>query len=614
LFDNGTMPLSIEDYALIGDCRTAALVGRDGSMDWLCLPRFDAGACFAALLGDAQHGRWLIAPAHEVSRVRRRYRDGTLVLETEFETHEGTIRVTDCMPLSNERVDVVRVVEGLRGRIAVAMELIIRFDYGSVVPWVRRPDHALLATAGPDTLELHTEVSLRSEGMKTFAEFSVGRGEKRSFTLNYRRSYEATYSAIDPERAVEDTESAWRTWVGRSTYRGRWRDAVTRSLITLKALTYARTGGMIAAPTTSLPEQSGGVRNWDYRYCWLRDATFTLNALLLTGYRDEAVAWREWLLRAVAGSPEDLQMLYGVAGERRVEEYEIGWLPGYRGAAPVRVGNAAMRQFQLDVYGEVMDTLHLARVAGLEPEPHAWKIQRALLAFLESHWQQPDEGIWEVRGPRRHFTHSKVMAWVAFDRAVKDMETFGLEGPVERWRRVRDAIHAQVCVEGYDARNNTFVQSYGSPYLDASLLMIPQVGFLPADDSRVRGTVEALERNLLVDGLMLRYDTATDVSTLPPGEGTFLPCSFWFADSLVLTGRRTDGEALFERLLALRNDLGLLSEEYDAERRHMLGNFPQALTHMALINSAHLLSTPEHQARRASEKGERPGAAMVVGA
>jgi len=417
-----------------------------------------------------------------------------------------------------------------------------------------------------------------------------------------------TRQPVDPEQALTDTENGWRRWSQRCTYPGRWRDAVVRSLITLKALTYAPTGGIVAAPTTSLPEHPGGVRNWDYRYCWLRDATFTLNALLLAGYQEEAIAWREWLLRAVAGSPDDLQILYGVVGERRLDEYEVGWLPGYGGAVPVRVGNAASQQFQLDVYGEVMDTLHLARAAGLEPEPHAWQIQLALLKFLESNWQQPDEGIWEVRGPRRHFTHSKVMAWVAFDRAVKDMEAFGLDGPVERWRQVRDAIHAQVCAAGYDARGNTFVQSYGSPHLDASLLLIPQVGFLPPDDPRVRGTVEAIQRNLVVDGLVLRYSTATDADALPPGEGAFLPCSFWLADSLVLIGRREEGEALFERLLALSNDLGLLSEEYDPRERHMLGNFPQALAHMALINTARLLSIPVQQATRASKKGERPAA------
>ena len=603
------MPLPIEDYALIGDCHTAALVGRDGSIDWLCLPRFDSGACFAALLGGPGHGRWLIAPAAEVHGVRRRYRDGTLILETEFETNEGAVRIIDCMPLSNERWDVLRIVEGLSGRVAMRMELIIRFDYGSIVPWVQRSGDTLLATAGPDTLELHTEVAVHGENMKTVAEFSVSKGERTHFALNYRPSHEATQQAIDPEQTLTATEKNWRKWSERCTFQGRWRDAVVRSLITLKALTYAPTGGIVAAPTTSLPEQQGGVRNWDYRYCWLRDSTFTLNALLLAGYQDEAVAWREWLLRAAAGSPEDLQILYSVTGERRLDEIEIGWLPGYGGAVPVRVGNAASQQFQLDVYGEVMDTLHLARCAGLEPEPHAWQIQLVLLKFLESHWQQPDEGIWEMRGPRRHFTHSKVMAWVAFDRAVKDMEAFGLAGPLERWRAVRDAIHAQVCAAGYDAQSNRFVQSYGSPHLDASLLLIPQVGFLPPDDPRVRGTVDAIERNLMADGLVQRYSTATDVDTLPPGEGTFLPCSFWLADSLVLTGRREEGEALFERLLALSNDLGLLSEEYDTRERRMLGNFPQALTHMALIHTARLLSIPAEQAKHASEKGERPAAA-----
>jgi GH15 family glucan-1,4-alpha-glucosidase len=603
------MPLPIEDYALIGDCHAAALVGRDGSIDWLCLPRFDSGACFAALLGEPAHGRWLIAPAAEARSIRRQYRDGTLILETEFETSEGAVRIIDCMPLSNERWDVVRIVEGLRGRVAMRMELIIRFDYGSIVPWVRRLEGTLQATAGPDTLELHTAVAVHGENLKTVAEFCVSEGERTRFVLNYRPSHEATEQAIDAEQELSATERAWREWSGRCTYEGRWRDAVVRSLITLKALTYAPTGGIVAAATTSLPEQHGGVRNWDYRFCWLRDATFTLNALLLTGYHEEAVAWREWLLRAVAGSPEDLQTLYSVTGERRLDESEIDWLPGYGGAAPVRIGNAACEQFQLDVYGEIMDTLHLARAADLEPEPTAWRIQVAMLKFLESSWQQPDEGIWEVRGPRRHFTYSKVMAWVAFDRAIKDAEEFDLDGPVARWRQIRDAIHAQVCEAGYDAERNTFVQAYDSTHLDASLLLIPQVGFLPPDDARVRGTIEAIERHLFVDGLVLRYSTETGVDALPPGEGTFLPCSFWLADSFVLIGRHEDGEALFERLLALSNDLGLLSEEYDTRGRRMLGNFPQALTHMALINTAHLLSIPSHQARHACSKGERPAAA-----
>lgn len=600
------MPLPIEDYALIGDCHTAALVGRDGSIDWLCFPRFDSGACFAALLGEPGHGRWLIAPATEIRSIRRKYRDGTLILETEFETDGGAVRIIDCMPLSTERWDVLRIVEGLSGRVTLRMELIIRFDYGSIIPWVRKLGDIRLATAGPDTLELRTEVAVHGEDMKTMAEFQVCQGERTTFVLTYRPSHEAIQQAFDPEQALTATENWWRQWSGRCTYQGRWRDAVVRSLITLKALTYAPTGGIVAAPTTSLPEQQGGKRNWDYRYCWLRDATFTLNALLLAGYHEEAVAWREWLLRAVAGCPGDLQILYSVTGQRRLDEYEVGWLPGYDGAVPVRVGNSASKQFQLDVYGEVMDTLHLARAAGLEPESHAWEIQMALLNFLESHWQLPDDGIWEVRGPRRHFTHSKVMAWVAFDRAIKDVEAFGLDGPVERWHQVRDAIHAQVCAAGYDAKINAFVQSYGSPHLDASLLLIPQVGFLPPDDPRVCGTVDAIERNLVVDGLVLRYLPTADVDALPPGEGTFLPCSFWLADSLILMGRREEGEAVFERLLALSNDLGLLAEEYDGRDRHMLGNFPQALTHMALINTACLLSMPVKHSKRAYEKGEHP--------
>jgi len=541
--------------------------------------------------------------------VRRKYRDGTLILETEIETHEGAVRIVDFMPLSNERWDVVRIVEGLRGRVAMRMELVIRFDYGSIVPWVRKVGGTLVATAGPDALELRTRVAVRGENMKTVAQFHVSKGKRVAFTLNYRPSHEASRKPVDAEKALAKTQREWRRWSGRCSDQGRWHDAVVRSLITLKALTYMPTGGLVAAPTTSLPESRGGVRNWDYRYCWLRDATFALNAMLLAGYHEEAAAWREWLLRAAAGSPEDLQPLYSVTGERRLDEYELKWLPGYGGAGPVRVGNAASRQLQLDVYGELMDTLHIARAAGLEPAPPAWRIQVALLKFLEANWQDPDEGIWETRGKPLHFTHSKVMAWVAFDRAVKAVEDFGLDGPVERWRQVRDAIHAKVCAEGFDARRNTFVQSFGSSRLDASLLLIPQVGFLPPDDPRVRGTVAAIERDLVVDGLVQRYSTSTRADRLPPGEGAFLPCSFWLADSYVLTGRREEGEALFERLLALRNDLGLLSEEYDTRGRHMLGNFPQALTHMALINTARLLSIPVHRAKRASEQGERLAAA-----
>jgi GH15 family glucan-1,4-alpha-glucosidase len=606
------MSLPIENYALVGDCHTAALVGNDGSIDWLCLPRFDSGACFAALLGGPEHGRWLLAPAAPPTQVRRRYRGDTLILETEFDTAEGSVRVIDFMPLSDKRWDIVRIVEGLSGRVSMRMELRVRFDYGSIVPWAHRSQEVLLLTAGPDTLALSASVAIEGENMHSIAEFSVGAGERESFTLNYRPSHLDVDEAIDAERELTETEARWKEWSGRCTYGGPWHATVARSLITLKALTYKPTGGLIAAPTTSLPEWPGGTRNWDYRYCWLRDATFTLNALLLAGYEEEAAAWREWLLRAVAGSPDDLQILYGVTGVRRLDEYEVAWLPGYEKSAPVRIGNAAAKQFQLDVYGEVMDTLHLARVAGLPPEAEAWQVQVAVLKFLETHWEQPDDGIWEIRGPRRHFTHSKVMAWVAFDRAIKDAEQDGLEGPIERWRQTRDAIHAQICEKGFDARRNSFVQSYESSYLDASLLLIPQVGFLPADDPRVLGTIAAIERDLVADGLVLRYSTATKVDGLPAGEGAFLPCSFWLADCYLLTGRREEGRALFERLLALGNDVGLFAEEYDPRDKRMLGNFPQALTHMALVNTARLLSMPEHEARGASAKGERPTAAALT--
>jgi GH15 family glucan-1,4-alpha-glucosidase len=606
------MPLPIEKYGLIGDCHTAALVGLDGSIDWLCLPRFDSGAVFAALLGGPEHGRWLLAPAAPPLRTRRSYRGDSLILETDFETEHGSVRVIDFMPISNKRWDIVRIVEGLSGRVSVCMELIARFDYGSIVPWVHRSGEILLFTAGPDTLELASSVELEGENMKTVAEFDILAGQRESFVLNYRPSHLDTQIAIDAFQALNATEGWWHEWSARCTYDGRWRAPVIRSLITLKALTYKPTGGLIAAPTTSLPEQPGGVRNWDYRYCWLRDATFTLNALLLAGYEEEAAAWREWLLRSVAGAPSDLQILYGVTGVRRLDEQELPWLPGYEKSVPVRVGNAAAKQFQLDVYGEVMDTLHLARAAGLAPEPEAWNVQIALLKFLESHWETPDEGLWEVRGPRRHFTHSKVMVWVAFDRAIKDAEQDGLEGPIERWRKLRDIIHAQVCEKGFDPHRNSFVQSYDSTYLDASLLLIPQVGFLPADDSRVVGTIAAIERGLMVDGLVLRYSTATHVDALPAGEGAFLPCSFWLADSYVLVGRRREAEALFERLVSLSNDVGLCAEEYDPRAKRMLGNFPQALTHMALVNSARLLSMPEQEAQGASAKGERPSSAAAA--
>ena len=606
------MPLAIEDYALIGGCHTAGLVGRDGSIDWLCFPRFDSGACFAALLGNPGHGRWLIAPVEAAPRTQRRYREGTLILETDFETAAGAVRIIDCMPLTDERWNVVRIVQGLRGRVAMRMQMVIRFDYGWIVPWVHKRGRTLVATAGPDALELHAGVATRGEGFTTVAQFDVSAGERIPFVLNYRLSHEAPAPAMEAASALEATERSWREWSGRCTYEGRWQAAVKRSLITLKALTYAPTGGIVAAPTTSLPEEPGGVRNWDYRFCWLRDATFTLNALLAAGYRDEAAAWREWLLRAAAGRQKDLQMLYSVTGERRLDETELRWLPGYNGASPVRIGNAASSQFQLDVYGEVMDTLHLARCAGLHPPPRAWQIERALVRFLETSWREPDDGIWEVRGPRRHFTHSKVMAWVAFDRAVKAIENFGLDGPLERWRGIRDAIHAQVCEAGFDARRNAFVQAYGSAELDASLLLMPLVGFLPPGDERVRGTVEAIERELVVDGLVRRYSSDSGVDGLPPGEGAFLPCSFWLADNLALLGRQREAEALFERLLALRNDVGLLPEEYDPRARRMLGNFPQALTHVALVNTARLLSLCARSARPADPEGERAGAVASI--
>ena len=600
------MPLPIEHYALIGDCHTAALVGNDGSMDWLCFPRFDSAACFAALLGGPEHGRWLLAPAGELRAVQRCYWDDSLILRTDFETAQGSVRITDFMPVSDERWDVVRIVEGLSGNVEMRMELAVRFDYGSIIPWARRVGEALVITAGPDSLELLASVPFEGENLKTVAKFTISAGCNESFVLNYRPSHRPAQSPIDAQEALARTAAKWHEWSSRCSYQGRWRGQVQRSLITLKALTYHPTGGMVAAPTTSLPEKIGSVRNWDYRYCWLRDATFTLNALLLAGYRDEAKAWREWLVRAIAGSPDDLQILYGVTGTRRLDEAELPWLPGYQGSAPVRVGNAAAKQFQLDVYGEVMDSLHLARLADMKPHPIAWHVQVALLAFLESHWDKPDEGLWEVRGPPQHFTHSKVMVWVAFDRAIKDAEANGLEGPIDRWRKLRDAVHAQICDKGFDSRINSFVQCYGSMHLDASLLLIPQVGFLPADDPRVLGTIAAIEDKLLINGLVLRYSTATRIDALPPGEGAFLPCSFWLVDSYTLTGRREQAEKMFERLLALGNDLGLFAEEYDPAAMRMLGNFPQALTHMALINSARLLSLPEPAVAAASERGERP--------
>jgi GH15 family glucan-1,4-alpha-glucosidase len=584
------MTSRIEDYALIGDTITAALVGRDGSIDWFCVPRFDSGACFAALLGTPEHGRWLLAPAARPRRTSRRYRTGTLVLETQHETDDGAVTVVDCMPFHEECADIQRLVVGERGEVRMRMQLIIRFDYGGVIPWVRRLDGALVAVAGPDALEIWTEVPLRGEGYTTVAEFTVRAGQRIPFSLTWHPSHRSPPERVDPERALKATERWWQDWSARYRDDGPWRDAVLSSLILLKALTFAPTGGIVAAPTTSLPEEIGGVRNWDYRYCWLRDATFTLYALLMSGYTDEAAAWRDWLLRAVAGNTDDLQIMYGLGGERRLTELELGWLPGYEGSRPVRIGNGAYLQRQLDVYGEVLDALHVARRAGIEMAEASWDMQRAMVGYLEAHWTEPDEGIWEVRGPPRHFTHSKVMAWVAVDRAIKAVERFGVKGPVERWRALREEIHGEVCHQGFDAERGAFVQYYGGKRLDASLLMIPLVGFLPVTDPRVRSTVEAIERELTVGGLVRRYIPAQHVEGVHGGEGMFLACTFWLADTLALLGRQGDARRLFERVLALRNDVGLLAEQYDPVARRMLGNFPQAFSHVSLINTARNLS------------------------
>jgi len=596
------MPSRIEDYALLGDTRTAALVGRDGSIDWLCVPRFDSGACFAALLGSAENGRWLLTPADAIRESRRRYRPGTLVLETEFTTAEGSVRIVDCMPPDEEQPNLIRLVEGVTGRVRMRMQLVIRFDYGWVVPWVRNRQGVLCAVGGPDALALYTEVETRGEQLTTVADFTVSAGERIPFQLSWHLSHEALPPALDAEHAVERATAWWQRWSEHCSYRGPFREAVVGSLVTLKALTYAPTGGIVAAATTSLPETLGGVRNWDYRYCWLRDATFTLYALMLSGYREEAAAWRDWLVRAVAGTPSQAQPMYGVAGERRLPELELNWLTGYEGSKPVRTGNGAVQQLQLDIYGEVMDSLHCAQRAGVEADDFAWQVQRKLLEVLESSWREPDHGIWEVRGPRQHFTHSKVMVWVAFDRAVKAVERFGREGPVDRWRALRDAIQAEVCSHGYDPELGAFVQAYGSRRLDASLLLLPLVGFLPPADPRVAGTVAAIERELMRDGLLLRYVTEETLDGLPPEEGTFLACSFWLADAYALIGRDADARALFERLLSLRNDVGLLSEQYDPGARRMLGNFPQAFSHVGLINTAFNLSP--RQPKPAMQRGD----------
>ena len=585
----------IEDYGLIGDLQTAALVGRDGSIDWLCLPRFDSGACFAALLGDDEAGHWRLAPAGGRSCTRRRYRGDTLVLETEWETDGGTVRVVDFMPPRGEAPDVIRIVEGVSGRVRMHTELRLRFDYGHVVPWVRRIDGEIDGIAGPDAVWLDTPVELQHDARVVHGEFEVAEGDRVPFVLTYAASHLPRPRRVDADDALGDTMAYWSGWMSRCTYSGRWDDAVRRSIVTLKALTYAPTGGIVAAATTSLPEDLGGSRNWDYRFCWLRDATFTLQALLGTGYVREARAWRDWLLRAIAGDPADLRIMYALDGSRRIPEYELPWLSGYEHSSPVRVGNAAAQQFQLDVWGEVLDGLHLARIRGMHATSDAWAVQRALLDFLESNWDQPDNSLWEVRGPRRQFVHSKVMAWAGVDRAVQAVERFGLEGPVDRWKKLREEIHDDVCEHGFDADRGTFTQFYGSQGLDAALLLLPRVGFLPWADDRVIGTVHAVRGELDEDGFLVRYRQEADggVDGLQGSEGAFLACTFWLADALAGIHEHEEAERLFTRLLDLRNDLGLLSEEYDVHARRQVGNTPQAFSHVGLVNTArHLSGSP----------------------
>jgi len=594
----------IEDYALVGDLQTAALIGRSGSVDWLPFPRFDSSSCFGALLGSSEHGRWLMAPVSGGPATTRRYRDDTLILESEWQTATGRVRVIDFMPPRETKPDIVRIVEGLEGTVAMRTELVIRLDYGYVIPWMMRLDERTLRAIGaPDALLLRSPVELHPEELTHVANFAVREGDRVPFVLTWYPAHEAEPEPVDAEQALEDTESFWRDWIGSCGYEGAYPEAVRRSLVVLKALTYLPTGGIIAAPTTSLPERIGGERNWDYRYCWLRDATFTLYAMLNAGFVEEASAWRDWLLRAVTGDPAKAQILYGVGGQRRIIEYELDWLPGYAGSKPVRIGNAAHEQFQLDVFGEVMDVLHQARLHGLSLDDHAWSFQRNLLEYLEGVWDQPDEGIWEVRGPRRHFVHSKVLAWVAFDRAVQTVERMGLEGPVDRWRQIRAELHEEICNQGFNSELNSFTQSYGSRELDASTLLIPLVGFLPGDDPRVVGTVNAIQKHLTRDGFVERYATRDDnvVDGLTGGEGVFLPCSFWMVDALLMQERDDEARELFEKLLSIRNDLGLLSEEYDPAEKRLLGNFPQAFTHVGLVNSAYNLSHhegPAHQRSR----------------
>jgi len=593
------MPSRIEDYALIGDCETAALVALNGSIDWLCWPRFDSDACFAALLGTPDHGRWQIAPV-EVKSVSRQYLGDTLILETRFESSEGVVRVVDFMPPRSGNSQLIRLVIGESGKVTVRSELQVRFGYGAVVPWVHRQDDGTLrAIGGPDQVVLRTPVSLEGRDKSTVGEFVVEAGQTIPFTLSYAPSYATPPEPHDPGEALRATEQFWARWSGRARIeQGERRGAVMRSLITLKALTHASTGGIVAAPTTSLPETLGGIRNWDYRFCWLRDATLSLLALMNAGYYEEAGSWRDWLLRAVAGMPAQAQIMYSITGERRLTEWEIDWLPGYEGAKPVRVGNGAHGQIQMDVFGEVMDALYQAQRGGLASSADAWALQQALLEHLARIWREPDRGIWESRGPERHFTFSKVMAWVAFDRGARIASEFGLQGPVEHWSEIAREIHAEVCSKGYDAELGSFVQSYGSKWLDGSLLLIPTTGFLPIDDPRIAGTVRAVEKRLLADGFVMRHDPAEVETGLAHGEGAFIACSFWLADAMVLLGREEEGARLFERLLALRNDVGLLSEEYAVSSKRLVGNFPQAFSHIALINTAHNLARPEKPAEQ----------------
>jgi GH15 family glucan-1,4-alpha-glucosidase len=589
--------MRIDDYALIGDCRTAALVGKNGSIDWFCAPRFDSDACFAALLGDEENGFWRIAPAGEVKQVRRAYRDCTLTLETEITTNDGVVVIVDLMALDSDHPTIIRIVEGRAGTVPVRMELAFRCGFGRVVPWVRRIDGGILAVAGPDMLRLLSPAWTRGEGMRTVSEFTVRAGDRTPFCLTWSPSHLPPPREVDAESAVADTESTWRKWCARGRVNGPYEAAVRRSLITLKALTYAPTGGIVAAPTTSLPESLGGVRNWDYRYCWLRDSTFTLYSLLSAGYHEEAAAWRDWLLRAAAGAPSQLQILYGIAGERRLVEVELPWLAGYAKSAPVRIGNAATEQSQLDVYGELIDTLYLGKGSGITTTETSWALERILVNHVARAWREPDHGIWEVRGPPRHFTHSKVMCWVAFDRGVKAVERWGLEAPVDDWRRTRDTIHAEICEKAFDPSLGHFVGYYGASDPDASLLLMLHVGFLPPDDPRIVGTVDAIQKKLVKNGLVRRYLPKTAVDGLPPGEGAFLACSFWLADALVMLGRREEASALFDRLVRLVNDVGLLAEELDLETGAHLGNFPQALSHVALVNTALNLSRDQGPAQ-----------------